>query len=111
MNELLDKMNLTPTRLSEAVKSAPEPVTQSRADVLWDKFKDVDLNMFGLPNQLLKDYCDPVAVEPSKLYLSLKKHKQTATSIVHSLEAAVGDKFVVNMTTSGLYIISDVVGS
>lgn len=39
---------------------------------IWNDIKDENIEMFGLPNQLVSQYCDPKNIEPDKLYLIIK---------------------------------------
>ncbi len=39
---------------------------------IWDDIKDQPIEMFGLPNQVVSQYCEPKNVEPDKLYLVIK---------------------------------------
>ena len=65
----------------------------SNADLIWNEIKGVLLNVFGLPGQTVETHCEPAVVEPSKLYLTLKK--KNATSVLPSLEEALRGRCVV----------------
>ena len=67
-------------------------VTETEASKIWSEIKDKDILMFALPGQKVSHYCSPVVVEPTKLYLLV-----TATSVTPSLEAAIGDKYSVDL--------------
>lgn len=75
------------SKVNDVVK---EPETE--ASKIWNEIKDKEILMFALPNQKVSDYCSPVLVEPTKLYLLV-----TATSVTPSLEAAVGSKYSVDL--------------
>lgn len=70
------------------VVRAPE----TEASKIWKEIKDKEIFMFALPAQLVSHYCQPVTVEPSKLYLLT-----TATSVLPSLENALGRQYVVEV--------------
>lgn len=48
------------------------PPEKTIAEKIWEQIKNVELTMFGLPNQVVSKYCSPVFLEPSKLYLTYK---------------------------------------
>lgn len=75
-----------------------EVLGDSAAYKIWQEIKDKPISMFGLPNQIVSQYCVPVPVEPSKLYLMI-----TASSALPSLETAVSNKFVVDL--AGKYVV------
>ena len=68
----------------------------SEDDVIWSEIKDVKLDIFGLPNQMVEMHCVKHLVEPSKLYITFR-----AGAILLALEAALGEKF--EFGTSGKY--------
>lgn len=63
------------------------------ADLIWDEIKDFKINMFALPDQTVSKFCNPIKVEPTKLYLKL-----TASAVLPSLEEAISPKFSVERT-------------
>jgi len=65
---------------------------KTEADKIWEEIKDKSIDMFSLPNQQVFQYCQPIPIDPSKLYVKLQ-----ATSVLPSLEAAVGKKFEVSL--------------
>ena len=65
---------------------------------IWQEIKDRPISMFGLPNQIVSQYCVPIPVEPSKLFLMI-----TASSVLPSLEATAGNKYVVEL--AGKYVV------
>lgn len=67
-------------------------VPESESSKIWNEIKDKEIFMFALPSQKVSDYCKPVTVEPSKLYLLT-----TASSVLPSLEAAIGRNYVVEV--------------
>ena len=71
-------------------KTTEDLLSDSEAGKIWNEIKDKNIAMFALPGQKVSDYCKPAIVEPSKLYLLT-----TATSVLPSLEEAIGKEFVV----------------
>lgn len=70
-----------------------DPVQENtEASKIWNEIKDKNIEMFALPGQKVSQYCQPVNVEPSKLYLLI-----TASSVLPSLEVSCGSKFVVEL--------------
>lgn len=85
-----------------------EPVPETVAPVppsifleskkMWEEVKDVQLNMFALPDQKVSQYCQEVTVEPGKLYVLIK-----VSSVLTALEDALGKKF--NIQPVGKYVV------
>lgn len=96
------------TKKKAAVKSEPTVVVKERTDAekIWDTIKNVQLDMFALPDQTVSKYCTPIAVEPSKLYLTYKgigavlPAMETALSKKYNVE--VVDKYIVVSNKSAL---------
>lgn len=77
------------------MEAKPEVKTDKKktnADKIWEEIKDVKVNMFTLPDQTVSMYCSPIAVEPTKLYLSF-----TVTSVLPALEFALGTSYKVEV--------------
>jgi len=81
------------------VKRAEASNNATEADKIWIEIKDKNIEIFALPDQKVSDYCNPVTVEPSKLYLLLKK----ASSALPAIESAIGNKFTVELANK--YVI------
>lgn len=71
------------------VKSVSE--ASSLSDIIWNDIKDRDIEMFALPGQKVFQYCKPIKLEPSKLYVEI-----SASAVLPALETAVGSKYSVN---------------
>ncbi len=67
-----------------------EKTNKTIADKLWEEIKDKKVEMFALPNQTVSMYCQPVNINPSKLYLTYK-----ASSLIASIEETLGPSFKV----------------
>lgn len=72
----------------EKIVSENSSEVSSAADEIWNDIKNLDINMFALPNQKVNDYCVPIMVEPSKLYLKVK-----TSSFIRILEDTISNKY------------------
>lgn len=68
--------------------SSEEKPALTNAEEIWNEIKDVQLNMFSLPDQTVEKYCTVIPVEPSKLYLTIK-----VSSVFAIMEDVLGKKF------------------
>lgn len=59
---------------------------------IWEDIKNLRIDMFTLPNQVVSLHCRPVNVDPSKLYVVIK-----TSSVLPALESAIGAKFKVEL--------------
>lgn len=73
----------------EATANAMQNTT---AGEIWSEIKDLNIEMFALPNQVVQMHCHPVPIEPSKLYLI-----SNSSAVLPSLEVAVGKKYIVEL--------------
>lgn len=87
-NSNLDGYAAPSAKLSPAAKPASE---FAEAHKIWEEIKDLDLNMFSLPGQLVSFYFKEAFIEPKRLYLTLKANK--ATSTIAALEQLIDKKF------------------
>ena len=78
--------------MSKKDKQIVEPQLDTEAGKIWQEIKDLEIEMFALPDQKVNKYCVPINIEPSKLYLRI-----SATSVLPSLETACGKKFTVEL--------------
>lgn len=62
---------------------------KSNSDKIWEHIKNMNINMFALPAQKVSDYCTPVQVEPTKLYVTLR-----VPAALPVLEEMLGKKYV-----------------
>jgi hypothetical protein len=82
-------------------ESAPESTTgeaKTEAQKIWDEIQNVDLHMFTLSNQFVNTFCNPVFVEPNRLYMTF-----SVSSVLPALENALGTKF--NFELNYKYIV------
>jgi hypothetical protein len=78
--------------------TAKDVFGDTEAGKIWEEIKNKPIAMFGLPNQIISQYCAPTPVDPSRLYVML-----TATAVLPSLEFAVGSGYTVEL--AGKYVI------
>lgn len=90
----------TASKDAETVKK----LQSTEAGAIWDEIKDKPIDMFALPDQQVHMHVHPVNIEPSKLYLVLN-----SSSVLPSLEAAVGNKFVVELVNKYVSVTRAVV--
>lgn len=70
------------------------PATPSVAESTWSEIKEVRLELFGLPGQLVNKYYKPILADPSKLHLVPLTR---ATSALQALETALAPKYTVEL--------------
>ena len=75
----------------------PEPSFFALPEKIWQEIKDVQLQLFGLPNQTVQKHCQPQMVEPSRLYVTF-----SAGAVGPALETALRNY---NVEIDGKYII------
>ncbi len=51
---------------------------------IWDEIKNVQLDLFSLPDQTVAKYCNPLPIDPNMLYITI-----TATAVLPALETAL----------------------
>lgn len=69
---------------------AVEPKKMTLAETIWNNIKNKNLEMFALPKQMVNMYCEPIAIEPTKLYLTF-----TVSAVLPALETALKDLYSV----------------
>ena len=80
-------------------ESAKPVKTQTLADKIWDDIKNKPVEMFALPKQFVHMYCEPITIEPTKLYLRYK-----VPALLPALEEAVKDKYTVEIANKYLCV-------
>lgn len=90
--------NKTTSPIPEKLLTVDEALGDTEANKIWKEVKNIPIAMFGLPNQIISQYCVPTPVDPSRLYLML-----TASAVLPSLESAVAPKYTVEL--AGKYVI------
>lgn len=95
------------TKVAPAVKpepavahppDAPPSPPMSEAKKLWEEIKDVQLNMFALPDQTVGQYCKFIQIEPVRCFVTIK-----VSSVLTALEDALGSKY--NIESAGKFVI------
>ena len=87
------KVVAKPAHIQEAPPSA---VTDGQK--IWGEIKNLPIEMFGLPNQRVFQYCNPIDLVPAMCFL-----KQSFSSVLPMLELAVGTAYTCEM--QGTYIV------
>lgn len=87
------------TKKLAAVASVTPPVpvvkaisVKTESEKIWDEIKNLPIQMFGLPSQTVAQYCTPVAVDPNRLFLTIR-----SSATLPSLEISVAGKFNVEL--------------
>jgi hypothetical protein len=80
-------------------QTAPPPFTPhvavpqtSEADIIWAEIRNLPIQMFALPNQVVEMHCTPVPIDPSKLYVSIR-----SAATLPALETTLAGRFTVEM--------------
>ena len=81
---------------SDAVtpETASTPATGTVAQKLWEKLENMQVEMFALPGQTVKQYCEPIPIEDSKLYL---KPTKAPGAFLPALETALGNSYNIEL--------------
>lgn len=81
-----------------------------KADVLWNKIKDEDIEVFALPNQKVKDHVKRVELDSNVLHLKVK-----ASAVLTALEEVIqrskatrDEEYNIEVTKNGLIAITRV---
>jgi hypothetical protein len=91
--EVMNKSDKSNTnKKTEAEKTVEEVMAGTESGKIWDEIKNKSIDMFALPDQKVHQYCQPKPVDPSKLYLV-----STATSVLPSLETAIGKEYEIEL--------------
>lgn len=77
------KAEVKPVELKPVVKEKTE------AEKIWEVIKNVQIDMFALPDQYVSKYCTPTVVEPSKLYVTFRG----IGAVLPALEVALGKRY------------------
>lgn len=80
----------------------------SKADLLWDKIKDEDIQVFALPNQTVKDHVQRVELDPNILHLKLKASAvlPALEEVISGSKATCNEKYKFEIAENGLIAIS-----
>lgn len=79
-----------------------QPKTDTESFKIWQAIRELSIEMFALPNQIVSNYCKPVDVEPSKLYLIAN-----AAALLPALELVLKGKYNVELVDK--YIVVSVI--
>jgi hypothetical protein len=67
-----DTKKSPPKKETPMTTNQPPAPQQSVADQIWAKIAHLPFPMFALPGKTVADYCKPVPIDPSRLFLSYK---------------------------------------
>ncbi len=95
-------MNKKTDMTNDATKEAPKTKTLTLAEKVWNDIKGKKLEMFALPEQFVHMYCEPINIEPTKLYLKYK-----VPAVLPALEEALKGSYTVEMTNKYICISPD----
>lgn len=71
----------------------PDTVTLTgESEKIWNEIKDIQLDLFGLPDQTIEKVCIPVDVEPSSLYI-----QSNVGAVYAALETVLSKNFSIEM--------------
>jgi len=62
--------------------------TDTVATKIWNSISSQPISLFALPAQPVSHYCEPITIEPTKLYLKYK-----IGSLINALEEAFGKRY------------------
>jgi hypothetical protein len=66
-------------------QKAPKPVQpQTESDKLWEKMRQLPLDIFALPDQTVEMHCKRVPLDPNSVHLKLK-----STAVLPALEQSL----------------------
>lgn len=91
--------------MASSKKETPEPYQPTPADELWDKVKDLPLELYALPNQTLASNCTRVNVAPDQLHLKLASGAVVAamTEALKNVKLADDEEF--DISTAGVFTV------
>jgi hypothetical protein len=96
----LDKPNAIPPTAPPPPAVLPAATKmETEATKIWNEIRNLPIQMFGLPSQIVAMHCTPISVEPTKLYVKI-----ASSATLPSLESAIGNKFVVELADTFVII-------
>ncbi len=92
-------------RKQTAVAEQPKP---DPADELWEKIKDLPLELYSLPDQTLSGNCTRVKVAPNQLHLKLNSGAviSAMTEALKNVKIADNEEF--DITSAGVFTVVQV---
>jgi hypothetical protein len=83
---------------SESPPPAPLAPPLTEAQKIWEEIRQVQLNMFALPDQTVEMYCKVYPIEPSRVYMTVK-----VSAVLAALEDTLGKWY--NFDTAGKFVL------
>lgn len=74
--------------------------SKTKADIIWDEIKDIEINIYALNNQTIEDHVVRKSIPGNVVFLHPK-----SPAIISILEEAIGDQFVVSVTNGGFITV------
>ena len=76
---------------------------RGKSKEIWEKIKNHEIEMFGLPGQIISKFCTPVPVDENNLYIKI-----SVSCVVASLDPVIA-KYKLNMKQedNGYLVISE----
>lgn len=90
LSETLETQELKPT-VAEVKPVAKKAVEKTQAELIWEELKDLEVSMFGLPEQKVSNFCSPVYLDDKVLFLNYK-----VAAVLPVLEEKFRTKYVVD---------------
>lgn len=84
----------------EIIAAEPKPVVKPESQVIWDEIKNIEVSMFGLPEQKISNFCSPVFLDDKILFLNYK-----LAAVFPVLEEKFRSKYLVDTEGKMLKII------
>jgi hypothetical protein len=76
------------------------PPEQRTANKIWADIQNVDLGMYGLPDQFVHKFCTPIFANPLVLRL-----KYTTSMVLPFLEASLKNKYVFELVAQYIDVV------
>lgn len=92
------KKQIKPKAKVAEAKAETTKVDLTEEERIWDEIKDLEIEMFALPDQKVNKYVKKITIDPSRLFLLA-----SATSVLPALELVVQKKF--NIEKIDRYIV------
>lgn len=93
-----------PVELQPTPVKQPPPAKQpTPADKLWEKIKELPLELYSLPNQTLSGNCTRVNVSPDQLHLKLNSGAVVAAMTEALKTIKLGENEMFDISSAGVF--------
>lgn len=93
-----EQKNIEAAPPAPPISMPPSPPALTEAQKIWEEIRQVQLNMFSLPNQTVEMYCRNYPIEPTKVYMTIK-----VSAVLSALEDTLGKQY--NFETAGKFVL------